>query len=93
MADRTRSAPNVESGKSVSHAVNHNVSNTVANADWEGRDVSGESHTGVLFTDCDFTVLVNTGGTVTECSFRRVKFNASVHTDAAFVTLPVLAYD
>ena len=58
---------------------------TVAGADWYGRDVSGESHTRITFVDLDLTEAQNRGATFTECVFRRAQFNVSVHVDAAFV--------
>ena len=73
MAERRRgeSAPATES--------------TVTKESWDGRDISGEEHTRVLFSDVDFTEVVNRGATFTECIFRKVKLNCSVHTDSAFV--------
>lgn len=58
---------------------------TVTGADWYGEDLSGQSHTRVLFVDLDLTEAENDGAVFTECTFRRAKFNASVHRNAAFV--------
>lgn len=58
---------------------------TVAGADWYGQDVSGQSHTRVLFVDLDMTEAENQGTVFEECTFRRGRFNASVHTGAAFI--------
>jgi len=57
---------------------------TLSGADWSRRDISGETHTRVSFVDLDLTEVINTGATFAECTFRRARFNASVHTDAAF---------
>ena len=58
---------------------------TVSGADWHRQDISGQSHTRVAFVDLDMTEVENAGAVFTECTFRRVRFNVSVHTDAAFV--------
>lgn len=58
---------------------------TVTGADWSGDDISGQSHTRVLFVDLDLTEAENDGAVFEECTFRRAKFNASVHRNAAFV--------
>lgn len=58
---------------------------TVSGADWSGDDISGQSHTRVLFVDLDLTEVENDGAAFTECTFRRAKFNVSVHRNAAFV--------
>ena len=57
----------------------------MAKSDWEGQDISGQTHAGVKFTDLDCTEVVNRGALFTDCTFQRVTFNCSVHTDAAFV--------
>lgn len=57
----------------------------VAGADWEGRELGpGDRFERVLYVDCDFTELRNSGAVFSECTFRNVKFNASWHRDAAF---------
>ena len=53
--------------------------------DWDDADPSGQTYRRVLFVDCDLTEVVNQGGVFEECIFRGVRFNASTHTDAAFV--------
>lgn len=58
---------------------------TVAGADWYGRDLSAETHTGVAFVDLDLTETTGRGASFTECTFRRARFNASAHDGAAFV--------
>jgi fluoroquinolone resistance protein len=58
---------------------------TVAGADWYGQDISGQSHTRVAFVDLDLTEVRNDGAVFNECTFRRARFNASVHTNAAFL--------
>ena len=57
----------------------------MAKTDWEGQDISGQTHTGVKFIDLDCTEVVNRGAVFTDCNFQRATFNCSVHTDAAFV--------
>ena len=61
------------------------TSTTVAGEDWEGRDVSRQEHVRVAFVDLDLTEVTDDGAVFTECTFRRTKFNVSVHTSAAFV--------
>jgi uncharacterized protein YjbI with pentapeptide repeats len=58
---------------------------TVSGADWYGEDISGRNHARVLFVDLDLTEAENHGAVFTECTFRRARFNVSVHTGAAFV--------
>ena len=58
---------------------------TIAGADWEGQDISGRTHTHVAFVDLDLTEARSEGSVFTECTFRRARFNCSVHTNAAFV--------
>jgi uncharacterized protein YjbI with pentapeptide repeats len=53
--------------------------------DWDDADPSGQTYTRVLFIDSDLTEVANQGGVFEECTFRGVRFNASRHTDAAFV--------
>lgn len=53
--------------------------------DWDDADPSGQTYTRVLFIDSDFTELNNQRGVFEECVFRGVRFNASVHLEAAFV--------
>lgn len=57
----------------------------VAGANWDGQDISGQQHTRVEFVDLDLTEAQNNGAVFTECTFRRCKFNVSVHKEAAFV--------
>lgn len=58
---------------------------TVTGVDWSGDDISRQEHTRVLFVDLDLTEVENEGAVFTECTFRRAKFNVSVHRNAAFV--------
>ena len=58
---------------------------TKSGEDWYGRDISGQTHEKIAFIDPGFVEVTNTGAVFNECTFRRAKFNASVHTDAAFV--------
>lgn len=58
---------------------------TVSGADWYGLDISGQIHTRVAFSDLNMTEVENQGAVFTECTFRGTRFNASIHTDAAFL--------
>lgn len=58
---------------------------TVRSADWDGRDLTGETYRRVLFVDVDMTELINRGSSFEECSFRNVRFNVSEHEDALFL--------
>ena len=58
---------------------------TVSGADWYGRMLDRERYENTLFVDLDLTEAQNTGSVFTECTFRRARFNASVHRDSAFV--------
>ena len=53
--------------------------------EWYGRDISGQHHARVAFEDVEMTEVRNDGALFTECTFRRTRFNASVHADAAFL--------
>lgn len=61
------------------------IHTTITGEDWYGRDISGQEHANVLFVDLDMTEVSNRGGIFTECTFRRARFNVSLHEDAAFV--------
>lgn len=58
---------------------------TIAGADWYGRHLQREQHHRTLFVDLDLTEAQDTGSVFNECTFRRARFNASVHHGAAFV--------
>lgn len=47
--------------------------------------MTGENHENVLFVDVDMTEAGGVGAVFTDCTFRGVRFNASAHTDAAFL--------
>ena len=53
--------------------------NTVAGADWYGRDLDRQRHQATLFVDLDLTEARNIGSTFNDCTFRRARFNASSH--------------
>ena len=53
--------------------------------DWDDADPSGQTYRRVLFVDSDLTEVENRGGVFEECTFRGVRFNASVHLEAAFM--------
>ena len=73
MAERRRGTPAPE------------TEHTISGADWYGTDISGQSHTRVKFVDLDMTEITNNGAVFTECTFRNTRFNASIHTDSAFL--------
>ena len=58
---------------------------TQSSVDWSGEDISGQTHTRVLFVNLDLTEAKNTGAVFSECTFKRAKFNASEHVGAAFL--------
>jgi uncharacterized protein YjbI with pentapeptide repeats len=58
---------------------------TIRDQDWDGEKLDHQSFERVTLVDVDMTELVNEGSTFDECVFRNVKFNASTHTDAAFL--------
>ncbi|MFC3552170.1 pentapeptide repeat-containing protein [Lysobacter cavernae] len=64
---------------------------TIAGADWYGRKLQRELYQGTLFADLDFTEGENFGTVFNECTFRRARFNASVHHSAAFVNCTFLS--
>lgn len=57
----------------------------IRSKEWDGRDPDAETHTKVLFVDVDMTEMTNNGSVFEECTFRGVRFNCSVHENAAFV--------
>lgn len=57
---------------------------TIAGADWYGRELNRQRFQSTLFADLDLTEAVNTGSVFNECTFRRARFNASVHRSSAF---------
>jgi uncharacterized protein YjbI with pentapeptide repeats len=61
------------------------TSATIAGADWYGRMLQREQQQSTLFVDLDLTEVENVGSVFNECTFRRARFNASVHHSAAFV--------
>jgi uncharacterized protein YjbI with pentapeptide repeats len=63
---------------------------TITGASWYGMDISGQAHTRVLFVDLDLTEVEEEGAVFTDCTFRRARFNLSVHTNAAFVNCTFL---
>ena len=59
---------------------------TLRDEDWYGDEIVNREYTDCAFYDMDMTELVNRGSTFERCTFGNVKFNASRHTDAAFVS-------
>ena len=59
---------------------------TVRGEDWYARDLSGQQFHRVEFLDLDLTEASGVGAVFEECVFRNAKLNASVHTDAAFLS-------
>ena len=64
---------------------------TISDADWYGKDISGENHANVLFTNLDLTDAQNAGAVFNGCTFRRTRFNSSSHKDSAFVNCTFVA--
>jgi fluoroquinolone resistance protein len=58
---------------------------TIRDEDWYGRDLDGETFDRVAFVGVDLTEATTRGCSFTECTFRDVRFNVSLHTDTAFV--------
>ncbi|MEQ1781784.1 MAG: pentapeptide repeat-containing protein [Hyphomonadaceae bacterium] len=58
---------------------------TVASANWDGRKLEREHYSDVLFTDLDMREAQTTGSVFNRCTFRRTRFNSSVHEDTAFL--------
>jgi fluoroquinolone resistance protein len=58
---------------------------TVRGEDWYAKVLSGCNHERVEFIDIDMMETTNEGGVFTDCTFRGVRFNVSVHSNAAFV--------
>lgn len=61
------------------------TSQTRNDVDWSGQAIAGQIHDNVLFIDLDMTEVENTASEFNECTFRNGRFNASRHSDAAFV--------
>jgi len=57
---------------------------TVTGEDWYGREVQGERFADTDFVAVDFGDLRSVGAVFENCTFRRCRFNTSVHTDSAF---------
>ena len=64
---------------------------TIRDADWDSRDLLQHSYDHVEFVDVDMTEVDNVGTAFAQCVFRNVKFNASRHSDAAFVNCTLTA--
>src|SRR5690606_27395474 len=58
---------------------------TIGPGDWDDRDLDGEVFRRVHFVDLDLMELADPGPVFEECSFGNVRFNVSVHENAAFV--------
>ncbi|MEV4105379.1 pentapeptide repeat-containing protein [Nonomuraea sp. NPDC049649] len=58
---------------------------TIGPGDWDDRDLDGEVFRRVHFVDLDLMELADHGAVFEECSFGNVRFNVSVHENAAFV--------
>jgi uncharacterized protein YjbI with pentapeptide repeats len=57
----------------------------VRDEDWYARELRGETHAQVAFVDVDMTEVVTESSVFDGCTFRGVRFNASTHTDSAFL--------
>ena len=58
---------------------------TIAGADWYGREIDREHYESTLFVDLDLTDGRSVGTVFNACTFRRARFSASTHQAAAFV--------
>ena len=58
---------------------------TVRAEDYDGSELSGLHVTGTTYVDVDMTEVRNEGGVFTDCAFRGVRFNASLHSSAAYL--------
>ena len=57
----------------------------VRDEDWYARRVTGETHRQVAFVDIDMTEVVTESTVFDDCTFRGVRFNASRHSESAFL--------
>lgn len=57
----------------------------IADADWEGEDLSGQEHERVLLRSVDLTDAVSRGASFVQCTFRECRFNGSKHVGTGFV--------
>jgi fluoroquinolone resistance protein len=57
----------------------------VRDEDWYAREIRGEQHDQVAFVDVDMTEVCTESTVFDGCTFRGVRFNASTHTDSAFL--------
>lgn len=51
---------------------------------WDPGTVSGSRHDAVLFEDVDLSDFEEHGASFNGCTFRKLRFNTSIHVDAAF---------
>ncbi|MGE8317949.1 MAG: pentapeptide repeat-containing protein [Comamonas sp.] len=61
------------------------TNHTVTGADWYRRELEREEYGQTLFLDLDMTEAQSSGCVFQECTFRRARFNASVHQSSAFL--------
>ena len=57
----------------------------IREADWYGEDLSGQEHTGVLFSGVDLTEATGDGAVFTDCTFRDCRFNLAQLSETAFL--------
>jgi uncharacterized protein YjbI with pentapeptide repeats len=58
---------------------------SITGEDWYGEDITGLTRERIAFRDVDLTETTSTAGaTFTDCVFREVRFNVSLHAGAAF---------
>lgn len=60
------------------------TADTIAGADWYGRELQRQRFESTLFVDLDLGEALNTGSVFDACTFRRTRFNASIHHSGAF---------
>jgi len=53
--------------------------------DWYGQVLNNQKYERTLFVDLDLSEAQSTGAIFNECTFRRARFNASVHQHSAFL--------
>lgn len=58
---------------------------TLRDLDWYGEELADRAYQKCVFLDVDLTEAVSQGARFEECTFGNVRFNASRHTDSAFL--------
>ncbi|NNP75994.1 hypothetical protein A7P54_06090 [Acinetobacter sp. Ac_3412] len=66
-------------------AVAPKTTETITSLDWYGQVLNNQKYERTLFVDLDLSEAQSTGAIFNECTFRRARFNASVHQHSAFL--------